>query len=71
MRYSGTMLYESQRTWTLGPRINSIHLVQAYQTSSALLTISSVGVLGTIFLIRLLSSLVTRLGVTGMQGVKG
>lgn len=44
---------------------------QAYQTSSSLLTISKVGVLGTILFIRFLSSFVTRLGVMGMQGVNG
>lgn len=43
----------------------------AYQTSSELWTISKVGVLGTIFFIRFLSSFVTKEGVTGMQGVKG
>jgi hypothetical protein len=43
----------------------------AHQISSELLTISIVGVLGIVFLIRLRSSLVTKLGVTGTHGVKG
>jgi hypothetical protein len=42
-----------------------------YQTSSELLTISVVGVLGTILFILLLSSLVTREGVMGTTGVYG
>lgn len=40
-----------------------------HQTSSVFLTISVVGVLGIIFFIRFLSSLVTREGVMGTQGV--
>jgi hypothetical protein len=39
--------------------------------SSALFTISTVGVLGSILLIRLRSALVTKLGVMGMTGEKG
>lgn len=42
-----------------------------YQTSSELLTISKVGVLGTILFMRLRSSLVTKPGVIGTRGVYG
>ena len=42
-----------------------------YHTSSSLLTISSVGVLGTIFFILFRSALVTNVGVIGMMGEKG
>jgi len=42
-----------------------------YHISSLLLTICSVGVLGSSFLIRFRSALVTSEGVIGMQGVNG
>lgn len=42
-----------------------------HQISSAFLTISNVGVLGSSLLIRLRSSLVTRLGVMGITGENG
>lgn len=64
---SGQVLYETDSiVFTLHSTTHSV-----YQISSELLTSSVVGVFGTMRFMRLRSSLVTKPGVMGTQGVNG